>query len=68
MGKMALLTAPARLRGASLTGSPSGTDTFARDAGREKSFLLPLSKVKIEGRLFVALFVVAGTLDVDALL
>jgi hypothetical protein len=55
---------PARLRGGSLTGSLADADTLARDAGREKSFLLALSKVKIEGRRFV----VKESLDVEALL
>jgi hypothetical protein len=65
IGGIAPPTPPALLRDASVIGSVSNADTFARDAGREKSFLLPLSKVKREGRLFVFVEVL---LDVDALL
>jgi len=67
MCEMVLPTLPARLLGSSGTGSLSGADNLARDAGREKSFRLPLSsKVKIEGRLF-AVFNLGESLDVDAL-
>jgi hypothetical protein len=68
MCEIAPPTLPARLRGGSLTISISEADLFARDTGRGKSFLVPLSKVKIEGRLFAAVFVGAESLDVDALL